>query len=139
MRFDLLPHLNGALNATSFIFLVAGYLFIRRKNIAAHRASMLGALTASSLFLISYVVYHASAGSRPFTGTGLIRPVYFFILITHIVLAVVIVPLVIITVRNAFKERIEKHRRIARWTWPIWIYVSITGLVVYFLLYHLYP
>lgn len=135
---SLLPHLNAALNATCFVFLSAGYAFIRRKKVEAHRACMIGALAASVVFLISYVVYHAQAGSRPFTGTGLVRPVYFFILITHVILAAAIVPLAIVTLRRALKGDIERHRRIARWTWPLWIYVSVTGLMVYGMLYHLY-
>ena len=99
---------------------------------------MLTALGASILFLVSYVTYHAEAGSRHFPGTGIIRPVYFFILITHVILAAVIVPMAIVTVRRAFREQFDRHRAIARWTWPLWIYVSATGLIVYFLLYHLY-
>ncbi|HXI04163.1 MAG TPA: DUF420 domain-containing protein [Candidatus Saccharimonadales bacterium] len=133
-----LPHLNGTLNGVSFVFLSAGYVFIKKRKIAAHRACMLTALGASILFLVSYVTYHAEAGSRHFPGTGIIRPVYFFILITHVILAAVIVPMAIVTVRRAFREQFDRHRAIARWTWPLWIYVSATGLIVYFLLYHLY-
>ena len=131
----VLPHLNAALNGVSFVFLTAGYVMIRRGRKEAHRAFMLGAVTASSLFLISYVVYHANAGSRPFTGQGIVRPVYFFILITHVVLAAAIVPPVIVTLRRALKGEYDRHKRIARWTWPLWIYVSVTGLLVYFFLY----
>lgn len=134
----LLPHLNATLNGISFVFLSAGYAFIRKGRKEAHRRCMLGALAASSLFLVSYVVYHANAGSRPFTGQGIIRPVYFLILITHVVLAAAIVPPVIVTVRRALKGDFQRHRRIARWTWPLWMYVSVTGLLVYLLLYHLY-
>ncbi len=133
-----LPHLNGALNAVCFVFLVSGYAFIKNKKVEAHRACMLGALTTSVVFLISYVTYHVQAGSRPFMGTGIVRPVYYVILFTHVVLAAVIVPLAIVTVRRAVKGDIERHRKIARWTWPLWIYVSVTGLIVYGMLYHLY-
>lgn len=132
-----LPHLNATLNAFSFVFLSAGFVLIRQRRKEAHRICMLAALASSCLFLISYVVYHANAGSRPFAGEGLIRPVYFFILITHIILAAVILPLAIVTVHRALKERFDRHRRIARWTWPLWMYVSVTGLLVYFFLYHL--
>ena len=134
----LLPHLNGTLNGISFILLTAGYAFIRMGRKEAHKRCMLGALAASVLFLVSYVIYHYNAGSRPFTGQGLIRYVYFFILGTHVVLAVAIVPPVIMTARRALKGDFERHKRIARWTWPLWIYVSATGLLVYFFLYHLY-
>ena len=133
-----LPHLNAALNAVSLAFLTAGYLQIRRKNREAHRACMLAAFAASILFLISYVTYHYHAGSRPFAGTGWIRPAYFGLLVSHILLAGAIVPLALVTIWRAHKERFELHKKIARWTLPIWLYVSATGLVVYLLLYHIY-
>ena len=138
MNDSVLPHLNAALNATSFLLLVAALYMIRRGNVQAHRRLMLSALVVSSLFLISYVVYHAQYGSVHFTGQGLVRPVYFVILITHVFLAAVIVPLIIITLRRALAGDFARHRRIARWTYPLWLYVSVTGVVVYLMLYHLY-
>jgi uncharacterized membrane protein YozB (DUF420 family) len=133
-----LPALNASLNGVAALFLAAGYLFIRRRRITAHRAAMLSAFTASALFLVSYVVYHASAGSKPFPGTGPIRAVYFFILITHVVLAAAILPMALVTLSRALRERFDLHVRIARWTLPIWLYVSVTGVVIYGMLYRLY-
>jgi putative membrane protein len=137
--YSLLPHLNATLNASSFILLSSGYYFIRRKRVIAHRNCQLSALTASVLFLISYIVYHAHHGVTKFAGQGIARPIYFTILYTHTFLAVVIVPFVIITVRRALRRDFVRHKRIARWTLPMWLYVSITGVVVYLMLYHLYP
>ena len=131
-----LPTLNAALNATSAILLVTGYSFIRLRRVTAHRACMLLALLASALFLTSYVVYHARVGSIPYRGSGWLRPAYFTILISHTVLAVAIVPLVAITVARAVRTDFARHAAIARVTLPIWIYVSITGVVVYLMLYH---
>ena len=133
-----LPALNATLNGVATLFLVAGYVFIRRRQIAAHRASMLSALTASALFLVSYVIYHANAGSKPFPGTGPVRTVYFVILITHIVLAAAIVPMVLMTVSRALRGRFDRHASIARRTLPVWLYVSVTGVVIYVMLYRLY-
>jgi uncharacterized membrane protein YozB (DUF420 family) len=133
-----LPALNASMNGVAAVFLLAGYFFIRRRRIAAHRASMLAAVTASSLFLISYVIYHANAGSKPFPGAGPIRAVYFFILVTHIVLAAAIVPMVLITLSRALRARFDRHARIARRTLPLWLYVSVTGVVIYGMLYRLY-
>jgi len=130
-----LPALNAALNGVATVFLVAGYAFIRARKIAAHRASMLAAVTASALFLVSYLVYHANAGSKPFEGTGPVRAVYFFILITHIVLAAAIVPMVLVTLARALKQRFDRHAAIARRTFPIWLYVSVTGVIIYLMLY----
>ena len=132
-----LPALNAALNATSALLLLTGYVLIKRQQREAHEKVMLAALTSSALFLISYVVYHLQVGSVRFTLAGPIRVVYFFILITHVVLAVVIVPLVIATSLRAFRRRFEAHRRIARVTLPLWGYVSVTGVLVYWMLYHL--
>jgi uncharacterized membrane protein YozB (DUF420 family) len=137
--FSVLPHFNAFLNASSFVLLTSGYFFIRRKNVKAHRNCQLSALGASILFLISYVVYHSHHGVTQFAGQGIARPVYFTILTTHTFLAVVIVPFVIITVRRAKRGDFLRHKRIARWTLPMWLYVSITGVVVYLMLYHLYP
>ena len=133
-----LPAVNASLNATGTVFLVTGYIMIRRRRIGAHRACMLTAFACSSVFLTSYLVYHYYAGSTPFPGTGWVRPVYFFILITHIVLAALVPPLAAVTLWRAWKERFEDHARLARWTLPIWLYVSVTGVVVYLMLYQLY-
>jgi uncharacterized membrane protein YozB (DUF420 family) len=130
-----LPALNAGLNATAGVLLFAGWLMIRGGRITAHRRCMLAAFTASSLFLVSYVVYHAQAGSRPFTGQGPARALYFAILISHVVLAAAIVPLALVTLTRALRGDFARHRRIARWTFPIWMYVSVTGVVIYWMLY----
>ncbi|HEV8340949.1 MAG TPA: DUF420 domain-containing protein [Candidatus Binatia bacterium] len=130
-----LPSINAALNSASAILLTAGYLFIRNNKIAAHRTCMLSAFTTSTLFLVSYLIYHYQVGSVPFKGEGWIRTLYFAILISHTVLATAIVPLVLITLTRALKGNFVKHKRIARWTLPLWLYVSITGVVVYWMLY----
>ncbi|MDQ3803352.1 MAG: DUF420 domain-containing protein [Acidobacteriota bacterium] len=137
MNDSVLPHLNAGLNAASFLLLLVGFYHIRRGSVAAHRASMVAALAVSGLFLVSYVVYHYNYGSVRFTGQGLVRPVYFFILITHVILAAAIVPLVFVTVRRAFRRDYARHRRLARWTYPLWLYVSVTGVIVYLMLYRL--
>lgn len=134
-----LPALNAILNASSAVLLVCGFFFIRRKNVAAHRACMLAAFALSVLFLTSYLVYHARAGSTPFPGQGSIRPVYFTILISHVILAACIVPMAGLTLSRALRGRFEGHRRIARKTLPVWLYVSVTGVVIYWMLYHVYP
>lgn len=134
-----LPTLNAFLNATSALCIVAGYWFIRQKRRDAHRAYMLTALAASTAFLVSYLYYHYQVGSVAFQGRGWIRPVYFTILLSHTILAVAIVPLVLITLIRALRGQFDRHRRIARWTFPLWLYVSITGVIIYLLLYHLYP
>ncbi len=133
-----LPGLNASLNALSAIFLSVGYVFIRQRHIGRHRACMLAALATSALFLTSYVVYHWQVGSVPFAGQGVVRRVYFAILITHIILAVVIVPLVLVTVSRALTRRFDRHRTIARVTLPLWLYVSVTGVVIYLMLYRFY-
>jgi uncharacterized membrane protein YozB (DUF420 family) len=130
-----LPALNAGLNATAGVLLFAGWLMIRGGRVTAHRRCMLAAFTASALFLVSYVVYHAQAGSRPFTGQGPVRAVYFAILISHVVLAAAIVPLALVTLTRALRGDFARHRRIARWTFPIWMYVSVTGVVIYWMLY----
>ncbi|MBI2819305.1 MAG: DUF420 domain-containing protein [Acidobacteria bacterium] len=134
---ELLPTLNAALNSLSAILLVNGYLCIRKKKIAAHKASMISAVVTSSLFLISYLFYHYHIGSRRFEGEGWIRPVYFSILISHTILAATIVPLVIVTLKRAWKGNFSLHARIARRTLPLWLYVSVTGVIVYWMLYRL--
>ncbi|HKY34094.1 MAG TPA: DUF420 domain-containing protein [Candidatus Polarisedimenticolia bacterium] len=133
-----LPTLNAALNAASAALLVAGWLFIRRRRIAAHRACMAAAFAVSTAFLISYLVYHYHAGSVPFPGAGAARRIYFAVLITHIVLAAAILPLALVTLWLALRERFAAHARLARWTLPLWLYVSVTGVVVYWMLYRLY-
>ena len=137
MSFTDLPALNATLNAISFVFLVTGYVFIRKGQWRKHRACMISALVVSGLFLSSYVIYHLNVGSVPFRKTGWIRTVYFAVLIPHVILAAAIVPLVFITVSRALSRRFDKHRRIARWTLPLWLYVSITGVIVYVMLYQM--
>ena len=134
-----LPHLNACLNTTSAVLLISGYSFIRAKNVAAHRACQVAALAVSILFLTSYLIYHYHHGSTRFQGTGIVRPIYFTILTSHTVLAVVIVPLIIVTLYRALRQDFVRHRRIARITLPLWLYVSITGVIVYFMLYQIYP
>jgi putative membrane protein len=136
----LLSHsaLNASLNAASAVCLVLGYLMIRSRRIPGHRACMSAAFLLSTAFLVSYVIYHLNVGSVRFTGQGWIRPVYFTLLISHIVLAAAILPLALITLARALRGRFDAHRRIARWTLPIWLYVSVTGVVIYWLLYHAY-
>ncbi len=131
-----LPHWNAFLNGTSAVLLMAGFIFIRRKNVRMHRRLMLAGLAASVLFLVSYLVYHAQVGSVRFRGQGWIRPLYFAVLLSHTLLAAAVVPLALITVWQALAGRFERHRRIARWTLPIWVYVSVTGVAVYLMLYH---
>ena len=132
-----LPELNATLNAIAAVLLVIGYVLVRRGYVQYHRRVMLAAFTTSALFLVSYVIYHANAGSRPFQGQGPIRAVYFTILITHVILAAAIVPLALITLSYGLRARFDSHVRIARWTLPIWLYVSVTGVVVYVMLYRL--
>lgn len=139
MNDSALPHLNASLNALSFLLLLIGFFFIRRRNVRAHLASMAGALIVSGAFLVSYLIYHYNYGSVRFTGQGGVRYVYFFILVTHIILAAVIVPLVALTLARAVRGEYALHRRVARWTYPLWLYVSVTGVLVYLMLYRLYP
>ncbi len=130
-----LPALNATLNAISGVLLAIGYLLIRARRIEQHRRCMIAAFIASSLFLVSYVVYHAQVGSVRFTREGFVRPLYFTILITHVTLAAAVLPLAILTLSRGLQARYAKHRAIARWTLPIWLYVSVTGVLVYVLLY----
>ncbi|MBX3395753.1 MAG: DUF420 domain-containing protein [Phycisphaerae bacterium] len=132
-----LPHLNATLNAVATLMILAGFAMVRSKRIIAHRACMLGAVAVSSAFLASYLVYHFNVGSVKYEGVGTIRAVYFFILISHVVLAAVVPVLVGITLYRAFRNQIDHHRRIARWTLPIWLYVSVTGVIVYWMLYRM--
>jgi putative membrane protein len=132
-----LPGFNAFLNGTSALLLVLGYLCIRSGRVGAHRACMVSAFGVSVLFLLSYVAYHYGSGSRSFTGQGWIRLIYFPLLISHIVLAAAIVPLALVTIYRAWREEFVRHRRVARWTFPVWLYVSVTGVVVYWMLYRL--
>ena len=134
-----LPAVNATLNGTAATLLAAGYLCIRRGRIDLHRRCMLAAFATSALFLVSYLVYHAQVGSRPFTGEGPVRVVYFTILVSHIVLAAAILPLAIVTLRRGLRRDDARHAALARWTLPIWLYVSVTGVAVYWMLYRLYP
>lgn len=137
MTTPVLPSINAALNATAAVLLVRGYWLIRRKRIAQHRRTMIAAFVVSCLFLVCYLVYHASAGSVRFQGTGAIRAVYLSILATHTVLAAAVPFLAVVTLRRGLAGRYDAHRRLARWTLPIWLYVSVTGVVVYVMLYRL--
>lgn len=136
---SVLPTLNALLNGTSALLLVTGYLLIRRRRVSAHRACMLAAFVASAVFLASYLTLRYYAGMTRFTGQGWIRPVYFSILVSHTILAAAIVPLALMTLTRALRARFDRHARIARWTLPLWLYVSVTGVVVYLILYQLYP
>ncbi len=132
---NTLPSVDAGLNAISTVLLVTGYLAIRRRRTAFHRACMLSAFFMSTLFLVSYLTYHANAGSRPFPGLGLARSVYFAILVTHALLAASILPLAVVTLSRGLRGRYDSHVRIARWTLPIWVYVSVTGVIIYLMLY----
>lgn len=133
------PAINATLNATAAAFLCAGFLFIRKRRIEAHRFCMLAAFCCSVLFLVSYLAYHYQHGATRFAGTGWARPFYFTLLGTHTVLAAAVVPLVLLALHRAWKGDIERHRAVARWTLPVWLYVSITGVTVYWMLYHGFP
>jgi len=137
MTLSDLPALNATLNATAGTLLVIGYLLIRRGRVQQHRRVMIAAFTTSTLFLMSYLVYHANAGSKPFPGHGAVRTVYFTILITHVVLAIVIVPMALIPLTRGLRGRFDRHVPLARWTLPLWLYVSVTGVVVYLMLYRM--
>jgi uncharacterized membrane protein YozB (DUF420 family) len=137
--YSIFPIINATLNGTSAVLLLIGHNFIKRGRMAAHRTVMITAVAVSTLFLVSYLYYHAHVGSVHFKGRGLSRPIYFSILISHTLLAAAIVPLVIIALTQALRERFDRHRAIARWTYPLWLYVSVTGVVIYFMLYHLSP
>jgi uncharacterized membrane protein YozB (DUF420 family) len=134
-----LPTVNAILNATSAVLLSTGYGFIRRRQVTAHKRCMVAAFGTSTLFLISYLTYHYQVGSIPFQGQGWVRPLYFTILISHTILAVTIVPLALMTLYRAWKTQFARHVRVARWALPIWLYVSITGVIVYIMLYQLFP
>jgi len=137
-EFAVYPVIDASLNGTSAVLLVVGRGLIKRGRIAAHRVVMITALTSSSLFLASYLYYHWHVGSVHFQGQGWSRPVYFTILISHTILAATIVPMIIITLNRALRERFDKHQAIARWTYPLWLYVSVTGVVIYLMLYKIF-
>ena len=139
MTLSDLPAVNAALNTLSTIFLTCGYVFIRRQRQVAHRNCMIGAVISSALFLTCYLIYHYNAGRTVFRDPAWFRPIYLTILLTHTILAVVIVPMVLTTLYRAARRQFDRHKKIARWTWPIWMYVSITGVIIYFLLYHIFP
>ncbi len=126
-----LPQLNAVLNSIATLFLLTGYIYIRKRNITAHMRMMWAALVISGLFLISYLIFHYHVGSVGYDGTGWIRPVYFAILISHIILAIVNLPMILLTMYRAVRKDFQRHRKIARWTWPVWMYVSVTGVLVY--------
>lgn len=139
MSFSDLPTVNAMLNSLSAVFLITGFVFIRRREIAKHRAMMISAFVTSTVFLASYLTYHFSSHLvTKFQGEGLARTVYFTILISHSVLAVAVPPMAIITLFRGLKMKVERHRAIARWTLPLWLYVSVTGVAVYLMLYHFY-
>lgn len=138
MQIADLPAVNATLNALAAIFLITGYVLIRRGRREPHKRCMLAALTTSALFLVSYVIYHLNTGSRPFPGQGVVRVVYFAILITHVTLAVTILPLALTTAARGLTAQYDRHVRIARWTLPLWLYVSVTGVVIYLMLYRMY-
>lgn len=136
--YSIFPALNAGLNGASAIMITTGRMLIRRQKVRLHRACMITAVATSSLFLISYLYYHAHVGSVHFPGQGWVRPVYFTILISHTLLAAAVVPLVLISLNYALREKFDRHRRIVRWAYPVWLYVSVTGVVVYVMLYQIY-
>ena len=138
LELSQLPTLNASLNAASATFLMIGYYCISRKNIAAHRLCMASAFVVSILFLCSYLYYHAHVGSMRFPGLGWIRPVYFTLLLSHTILAAIVPLLAVVTLYRALSQQVERHRRIARWTLPIWLYVSVTGVVIFLMLYKIF-
>lgn len=138
MDLNIFPALNAGLNGASAVLITTGHALIRRQKIRLHRACMISAVFTSSLFLVSYLYYHAHVRSVHFPGTGWVRPIYFTILISHTVLAAAVVPLVLLSLTYGLREKFDRHRRIARWAYPVWLYVSITGVVVYVMLYQIY-
>lgn len=136
--YSIFPALNAVLNGTSAVLIATGVFLIRRQRRTAHKRVMIAAVVTSTLFLISYLYYHAHVGSVRFQGQGFARPVYFAILLSHTILAAAVVPLVLVTIVRALRGRFDKHRRSARWTYPVWLYVSVTGVVIYVMLYQIY-
>ncbi|MCW8835169.1 MAG: DUF420 domain-containing protein [Rhodospirillales bacterium] len=139
IEIQTLPHINASLNAIAMVFLIAGFALVRSGRKDAHRAVMIAATITSALFLISYSIYHANAPIFEFRGQGLIRVVYYTALISHVILAAVVAPMILLALWRAARGRFEQHRRLARWTWPVWLYVSVTGIFVYLMLYHFHP
>ena len=139
MSYENFPVVNATLNAASTVFIAAGWWFIRRERKRPHIACMVTALITSTAFLTCYLIYHVNVGSVKFTAPGLVRWIYYSILLTHVVLAIVIVPLIVMTVIPALRQRFDRHRRMGRWTMPLWLYVSVTGVIVYFMLYQWFP
>ncbi len=133
-----LPAVNATLNAASAVLLTTGYILIRRGERTLHKRCMLGALATSTLFLTCYVIYHAQVGSKPFPGQGVARLVYLTILITHVILAATVLPLALVTTARGLRSQFDRHVRVARWTFPVWLYVSVTGVVIYLMLYRIY-
>jgi len=134
----VIPPFLAILNTTAATLVSLGYVFVRRKNVSAHRVCMVSALLVSTVFMVFYLYYHAKIGNIPFAGVGAVRPVYFSILASHVILAAVLFPLVLVTAGLAIKGNTPRHRRLARWTLPIWLYVSITGVIIYLMAFHLY-
>ena len=139
MTVNDLPAVNATLNGLSAIFLGAGFVFIKKKNVPAHRACMISAFVTSSIFLACYLTYHYFHGVTKFVNPAWFRPIYLTLLTSHTILAVVIVPLIFMTLSRALRQKFERHKAIARWTWPLWMYVSVTGVIVYWLLYQKFP
>ncbi len=140
MSFTDLPAINATFNGLAAVFLTLGFIFIRRKNIAAHKKCMLSAVSCSALFLVGYLTYHFGYhGLTRFREPAWFYPIYIALLISHTILAAAIVPLILITLTRALRERFDQHRKIARWTWPLWMYVSVTGVIIYLLLYQIFP
>jgi uncharacterized membrane protein YozB (DUF420 family) len=135
----ILPGVNAVLNGSSAVLLTAGFVFIKRKRVAAHRACMIAAFSTSVLFLICYLTYHYMGGFTKFEKPAWFHPWYITLLTTHTLLAVVIVPLILMTLHRALKERFDLHKKVARWTWPLWMYVSVTGVLIYLILYQIFP
>lgn len=135
---NTLPHLNAFLNTVTMVLLVTAFVLIRRRRIDAHRRAMLAALAVSALFLVSYLIYHFSAPIFVFRGEGVVRPIYYALLISHVVLAAVATPMILVTAWRGLNRIDARHRALARWTWPLWMYVSVSGVIVYLLLYHVY-
>ena len=134
----VIPPFLAILNTTAATLVSLGYFFVRRKNVSAHRVCMVSALLVSTVFMVFYLYYHAKIGNIPFAGVGAVRPVYFSILASHVILATVLFPLVLVTAGLAIRGHTTRHRRLARWTLPIWLYVSITGVIIYLMAFHLY-
>ena len=134
-----LPHVNAVLNSVTIVLLLIGFILIRSGRRKAHQAVMIAAVSVSAVFLVSYLVYHFTAPIFVFRGEGWVRPVYYAMLISHVLLATVVTPMIIVTVLRALRGRFDRHRALARWTWPVWMYVAVTGVLIYALLYHVYP